>query len=217
MQLKELKKYYNQQAKEDCIQLIEAININQIVLIRHARPITKKRRFVNFEEAEESLQDYRNSSVDLNFITPVCISNIGNKKIYHSDLPRSRETAYKIFPPEDFQHIENRVFRELDRENLKLPFRVPYKFHTTLSRIMWLTGRMKNIETPATAFKRLKENAMYLNKVAVDEHLVILVAHGFHNFFVGRFLKDLGYKALRTGGNKHLALNIWGKEVPETS
>lgn len=216
MNLNDIKNYYKSQSQKECISLYRTGEILQIVFVRHAKPVISKKAFVTFEEAEEHLENYRNSSVNKDFRSPICVENITDVSIYHSDLTRSKETARHIFPPEIFTHIEDGRFRELDRQNIRLPFKTPYRVHTTLSRIVWLTGSMKQVENPKQALKRLKNNAKYLDQLVQDQKLLIIVAHGFHNHFVGRFLKSLGYTPLHKGGNKHLAVNIWGKqhEIP---
>src|SRR6056297_3203993 len=165
MDLRDLKKYYKGQAERDCLRLYRSQEFLQIVLVRHARPIISKKAHVNFEEAEELLEAYRNSSVHEIPAAPVCTENIADVKIYHSDLNRSRETAKAIFPSKVFTHVEEQRFRELDRQNINLPFKIPYSLHTTLSRLAWLTGTMKEVEKPPGARKRLKSNAEYLHSL----------------------------------------------------
>lgn len=211
MNLKDLKNYYKQQSKKNCISLYRSNDMMQIVLVRHAKPITALKRHVTFEEAEELLNAYRESSVHKDFGSPICTDNITDIKIYHSDLNRSRETAQHIFPLGNFHHIEDKLLRELDRQNIKIPFKTPYKLHTILSRMVWLSGTMKNIENPNQAFKRLMNNAKNLNNLVNDQKLLIVVAHGFHNYFVGKFLKRLGFINVNNGGNRHLSANIWAK------
>lgn len=206
-----LKKFYTEQSTQDCLKICRITTATQIILIRHAKPRVSPKSYVTFEDAEKHLMDYRNSSVYLDFTSPICTDNLTDLPIYHSDLQRSRETAAKIFPPEFFRNKEDKRFRELDRQNIKLPFKTPYKIHTTLSRIAWLSGTMTQIERPKEAWKRLKGNAGYLNALAQKDKIIIVVAHGFHNFFVGRFLKKLGYTLVNDGGHKHLAVNIWAK------
>ena len=210
--IKALKTFYKDQSKQDCLKICRTTTTTQIILIRHARPKTSPRSsFVTFEDAERQLNDYRNSSVYTDFTSPICTEDLTDVPIYHSDLQRSKETAMQLFPPELFRLVEDERFRELDRQNIKLPFKTPYKLHTTLSRIAWLTGKMKHIELPKEAWKRLKGNASYLDSLAQKEKILIVVAHGFHNFFVGRFLKKLGYRLVKNGGHKHLSVNIWAK------
>ena len=217
MHIEDLKGYYRQQSKETCISLHRSNEILQIVLLRHAKPITASKRHVTFEEAEELLKAYRESSVHKDFDPPICTKNITDIKIYHSDLNRSRETAQLIFPLENFIHVEDKRLRELDRQNVKIPFKTPYKLHTMLSRILWLAGTMKNIETPGEALRRLKNNAKHLDDLVLDQKLLIVVAHGFHNYFVGSFLKRLGYTRVKSGGNSHLSVNIWAKNSRQDS
>ena len=209
--IKKLKKFYEDQSMHGCLKICRKTEANQIILIRHAEPKVFRKSYVTFEDAENHLNDYRNSGVDTNIISPLCIENLADLVVYHSDLNRSRETARQLFPSEDFTLIEDKRFRELDRQNIRLPFRIPYKLHTTLSRIAWLSGTMKNIELPKEAWKRLKENASYLDTLAQQQKTIIIVAHGFHNFFVGQFLKRLGYALVNNGGIKHLSINIWAR------
>ncbi|WP_455168615.1 histidine phosphatase family protein [Aegicerativicinus sediminis] len=209
--IKELKTFYKNQSDQDCLKICTTTATTQIILIRHARPIISPESFVTFEDAERHLTEYRNSSVYADFRSPICTEELTDVPIYHSDLQRSKETAMKLFPPELFKLEEDARFRELDRQNLKLPFKTPYKIHTTLSRIAWLTGKMKHIELPKEAWKRLKGNANYLDSLGQKEKVLIIVAHGFHNFFVGRFLKRLGYRLVNNGGHKHLSVNIWAR------
>ncbi|MUP44437.1 hypothetical protein E0K83_01590 [Gramella sp. BOM4] len=207
----ELKKFYKNQSKNACLKIWRTSNANQIILIRHAKPKISPGSFVTFEEAERQLENYRSSSVYPDFVSPVCSENITDVSVYHSDLNRARETAKRLFLPEIFTLIEDKRFRELDRQNIRLPFKTPYKFHTILSRIAWLTGTMKKVEIPKDAWKRLKENAIYLDSLAQEERTLIVVANGFHNFFVGKFLKRLGYTKVYHGGHKHLSVNIWAR------
>ncbi len=209
--IKELKKYYKDQANQACLKICRREDAFQIILIRHAKPKISPESFVTFEEAEKHLTDYRSSDIYSDFISPICTENLTDVLVYHSNLRRSRETAAKLFPPQHFTLKEDMRFRELDRQNIKLPFKTPYKLHTILSRIAWLTGRMKDVEIPKEAWKRLKGNAKYLDSLGREEKMLILVAHGFHNIFVGRFLKSLGYSLVNNGGNKHLSINIWAK------
>ena len=173
----------------------------QIILIRHAKPKISPESFVTFEDAEKHLTDYRNSSIYSDFISPICTENLTDVHVCHSDLRRSRETAEKLFPPQHFTLLEDVRFRELDRQNIKLPFKTPYKLHITLSRITWLTGKMKDVELPKGAWKRLKRNAKYLDSLAREQKMLIVVAHVFHNIFVGKFLKGLEYTLMNNGGN----------------
>ncbi len=213
MNLKDLKKYYKEQSANTCLTIYRSPDFLQIVLVRHAKPITSKKGHVNFAEAEELLEEYRNSSVHNIPEAPVCTDNITDVEIYHSDLNRARETAKAIFPSEVFTHVEEPRFRELDRQNINLPIRIPYSLHTTLSRLAWLTGTMKGVEKPFEAHKRLRNNAGYLDHLVQKQKVLIVVGHGFHNYFVGRFLRRLGYTRVNPGGNKHLSVNIWAKKV----
>lgn len=210
-EIKKLRKFYKEQSNKACLKICRKNEVLQIILIRHAKPKISKKSFVTFEDAERNLEDYRNSSVYTDFESPMCTEDLTGVKVYHSDLRRSRETATRLFPSERFSLIEDERFKELDRENIKIPFKTPRKLHTSLSRIAWLTGRMRNVELPKEALKRLRDNAVYLDSQVHTEKTLIVVAHGFHNLFVGFFLKRLGYLLVKDGGHKHLSVNIWAR------
>lgn len=209
--IKKLKRFYSDQSGQDCLKIYRTTEVNQIILIRHAKPMVSPKPFVTFDEAEKHLQEYRNSGVYKDFVSPICTENLAGVTIYHSDLNRARETALQLFPKETFTLIEDKRFRELERQNIKLPFKMPYKLHTILSRFIWLFGTMKHIETPKEAWKRMKGNAHYLDSKGQNEKLLLVVAHGIHNYIVGKFLKWLGYTLLHDGGKNYLSVNIWAK------
>lgn len=210
-EIKKLKKFYKNQSGKAGLKICRTNEVMQIILIRHAKPKISRKSFVSFEEAERHLEDYRNSSVHTDFVSPISTEDLTDVRVYHSDLRRSMETAMQIFPPEEFTLVGDERFKELDRENIKLPFKTSYKLHTGLSRVAWLTGRMRNVELPKEALKRIRDNAAFLDLQVQKDNTLIIVAHGFHNLFLGIFLKSLGYSLVKNGGHKHLSVNIWAK------
>ncbi len=165
-------------------------------------------RQVNFKEAEEYLTNYRNSGIIPFEDPPVCTENLSPMHIYCSTLERARHTARHLFPDPKFNIVEDARLRELDRENIRLPFRVSHKLHSSLSRIAWLLGVQKAEENFKTAMQRVKEGAAHFNQLSENEELIIVVAHGLHNYFLARKLRQRGWRMVLDNGNAHLSVKI---------
>lgn len=207
----EIRNYYKDQPSGSCIKLLTDIGNEQIVLIRHARPDVDRPRRVDFNEAEKYLTDYRKSGIIPFEEYPVCTENLPAMRIYCSTLERARQTARHLFPSPKFDIVEDARLRELDRENIRIPFRVSHKMHTTLSRISWLLGIKKAEENLKAAMQRIKDGADNLNQLSENENLIIVVAHGFQNYFLARKLRQLGWKMVFDNGNAHLSVKILAK------
>ncbi len=207
----QIRNFYRDQSSDNCLKLLTGSGKKQIVLIRHARPNVTPPPQVNFEEAENYLNAYRKAGIIPFDDHPVCTENLPPMHIYCSSLERARQTARHIFPEPRFTIIEDYRFRELDRENIRLPFRVSHKMHTRLSRLAWLTGLQKADENYRTAMQRIKDSADHLDQLSGQQNLIILVAHGFQNFFLARKLGNLGWVKVFDSGNEHLSVKILAK------
>lgn len=206
--LRHLRAYYNQQPQEHCLTLHTTSKHRQIVLIRHARPDVERPKHVDFEEAERYLNAYRESGIIAFDDPPVCTDNLPAMKIYCSTLERARQTARHLFSGPEFTIIEQAGLRELDRENIRLPFRVSHRLHTTLSRIAWLSGILKAEENYPEAMRRVRNTAREFDALSASENLIIAVAHGFQNYFLSRRLRNLGWQRVFENGHAHLSVRI---------
>ena len=200
------KAYYVSQAGE-CLKIMPT-DLRQVVLIRHAQPAVERPDRVTYEEAEKYLNDYRQSGIVPFYEHPVCTDVLPAMTIYHSNLERARQTAERIFSHNKFKLVSDMRYREFDRDNLKIPFRIRHKTHTKLSRIAWIVGAKKGEESRSEAFRRVRENASHFHALSKSEPLIILVAHGFHNYFLARSLRKLGWINVYDGGNGHLGVKI---------
>ncbi len=217
MDLKTVKNFYCEQAEDSCVKFYndQSVNIDQVVLIRHGKPNLSKKGWFNRDKAKKYVHDYDSVPIIPFQQMPVCMQDIPTDTIYSSSIPRASSTAHLIFGDE-YEIVEDYRFREFERKimnfcNMKLPL----GFWTTFSRGLWLMGlNDKGIESFRDAKKRTKENADLLIDQASSDHLVILVAHGFHNKYVIKYLKKRGWTMVRKGGRDYGAVNIMAKEHP---
>ena len=212
--INQLKAYYKQQTKEPCLKIFhEAYHLQQIILIRHGEPDLKRSGWYNRQMAQVYTNQYDRVGVKPFDSNPLCTDGLDQVKVYHSPLPRAEHTARLIFGSKAKLLADFR-FREFEKK--LIPFfniHLPLRFWTGLSRLLWYAGlNSSDIERVSKAKKRTKENAAFLSKEASRYGIVVLVAHGFHNRYLSRYLKKQGWKAVRKGGIGHLAINILAKK-----
>lgn len=207
LQFHQLRKRYLNQARTSCIELDK--NFHHIVVIRHGEPILEKRKFYNRAQAKQYYIDYDAAKVKDDIQFSLCTDNLFVNRIYHSNLPRAEHTAKLLFP-NHFKFIADSRFREFERAifpffNIPLPLSVWKIF----SRIFWIMGCTdKTIESFRLARQRVKENANYLTQKAKADKDIIVVAHGWHNKFLLKYLKRRGWKHIYGEGIKYLGVNI---------
>ncbi len=206
-----VKEHYEGFTKDNCIQLYPHEDINQIVLIRHGEPNIDKKGWRNREEAVKYIYSYDSVGVIPFDFIPLCVPFRQDAVIYHSPLPRAKHTASLLFGYR--QMIEDVRFREFERKVFRfINVKLPLGFWIGTSRILWLMGMNKrDIESFKNAKKRAKDNALFLISQADTHGVVVLVAHGFHNKYVMKYLQHQGWKKVRKDGNGYLAVNVLAK------
>lgn len=212
MSLKDLEDYYNNEKLKSCISLFKG-NFNQIVLIRHGEPDIEKLNWYTREKVIQYSMEYDNVGVKSIRKIPVCLESIHTENIYHSDLPRSTHTAELLFN-EKFNLIADRRFREFQKSIFRfLNFPLPLKFWTTISRILWFLGvNDPKIESIREAKLRAKANAIFLSEKSKTDNMVIVVAHGWLNRYMRKYLQKNEWKLVYDEGDGYLALKILARE-----
>lgn len=221
IELSVLKDYYRHQNNDTCLNIYHhpGDSIAQIILVRHGEPAINKKGWRNNKQAMQFIQAYDTVKVVPIKNIPVCPSSIHAKKIYHSHLQRSKNTAVQIFNDTIFNLIEMKRFREFERKipkslNIKLPLKVWLFF----SRTLWFMGlNNRSIESFKKAKKRAKKNAAFLSKQADNKPQVFLVAHGLHNRFVAKYLQKMGWLEVCNSGRGYLSVIILAKSINKGS
>ncbi len=210
--LRQIKTYYEEQAPDSCVIIFNgpALHIDQIVLIRHGKPDLAKKGWYNRTAAKKYMHDYDSVPVIPFKVMPLCEQTLALDTVFSSNIPRASSTANLMFGGQ-YEIYEDRRFREFERKIMNfINIKLPLGFWKSFSRGLWLVGlNDKGIESFKEAKQRSEGNADFLIEQAHSKHLVILVAHGFHNKYVMKNLKKTGWEVVRKGGKDYGPLMSW--------
>jgi hypothetical protein len=191
-------------------------SIIQIILIRHGNPQISKNGWFSYKAARNYIYRYDTVGVFDFDNPPVEIRPKENVEIYCSTLNRAYDTALKIFgDPESIK--TDSIFIEFQREIIPLPLiRLPINGWTTLSRFFWALG-LHSIQVPSfrTEKSRAKNDAWILEMAALENKKIILIAHGFLNKYIVKYLKKNGWDHSYNGGNDYLTVQVMTKIIDE--
>jgi len=130
--LKDLKKFYKNQKDSSQLYVYQnsGTDLKQIFLIRHGEPDLDKKGWRKRDEAIQFMLDYDSALVVPFLEGPLNIASIPVDTIFHSSLPRARNTAQLAFP-ENFILVEDSSYREFERKAMKwCKVKMPTKFWT---------------------------------------------------------------------------------------
>ncbi|ELR71654.1 hypothetical protein C900_02390 [Fulvivirga imtechensis AK7] len=216
--IKDLKLYYSHQQPSSCVEIFNdaANRFAQIILIRHGEPELERVLWYNRRKIITYSKKYDLVGVKPFEVGPICTENLENVKVYHSTLPRAQHTAELIFGSR-FQMIPDSRFREFEKRIIPfLNIHLPLKFWTVVSRVLWYFGfNSREIENVKQAKLRTRANADFLAKEAQLHRTVMVVAHGFHNRYVSKYLRKNGWHLVRKGGRSYLGVNILATRVKQ--
>lgn len=205
-----LKSHYKLQAENTCVNLWKdgTHSARQIVLIRHGEPDLNKKGWRNREEARQFMKDYDSVGVRAFAVLPLCLETVHADSIHHSPVPRAAHTAQLAF--KGFPLKGDIRFREFERKTMNFwNIKMPLKFWTGGSRVLWMLGmNKKGIESFRESKSRAFDNATFLVSESESNEIVILVAHGLHNKFVKKYLRKMGWKKVYDEGNGYLSVKI---------
>ncbi|RXQ88123.1 histidine phosphatase family protein [Ancylomarina salipaludis] len=188
----------------------------QIYLIRHAKPNLKKRFFCSADQAQNYLDNYNSAPVCELPSAYVSIELIKPHQIYCSSLPRSQETALRLFG-NSYPIVSDSVFREFELKivNAQSIIKLPLDLWKGVSRMSWFLGfNHRGIESLKKAKERVVFSADNLEKLANQEETAILVGHGMINASIAKELKRRGWTIVQKKGHLNLGATILQKVVP---
>lgn len=194
-------------------QTLNEKSVLQIILIRHGDPEINKNGWFTYKSARKYIQDYDKVGVKNIENPPVKLKDFQDVLIYSSSLYRAYDTSKNIFEENTEIKVDS-SFIEFQREITPLPLILPIKGWTTLSRFFWVIGlHSSDIPSFKSEKSRAEQNAVFLNKAANENKKVILVAHGFLNKYIVKYLKEKGWDHSYDGGNDYLAVQVMTKIV----
>lgn len=187
----------------------------QIYLIRHAKPNVKKKWFYSAKEAQQYVINYNSVPIIPFDSSMVVVKLRPEHAICCSNLPRSQETALKIFGSK-FPVVSDSIFREFEIRMVSATsfLKFPLEIWQGFSRGSWLLGfNHRGIESHKEATFRAKQAAENLIKLAYNEETAVLVAHGMLNGAIAKELKKNGWKRIQKQGHINLGATILVKVI----
>lgn len=182
-------------------------SVIEIYLIRHAQVDQEKPFLCTSSRAAEILDEYDGLPV-LDFDPGPVRAIIGDTvpAVYTSVLSRSVETAWILFPEADTLYADP-LFNEYDLSMISVPLiPLPYLAWTTLSRFFWNIALNNREESRFEAHRRMKQATDLMEKYALKNRKIVLVAHGYLISEMKRELKKRGWTLEINQGHKNLAV-----------
>lgn len=167
----------------------------EIALLRHGKPTVSENGKLNAFEYSDYMRKYDDAGIDLTVQPPADVSLRAEKSpvILCSDLPRSIESA-KVLRANGALLVEP-VFQEIRMPSINMnSFKFSAKTWGVLSRAVWFFGYCNGSESFAEAKQRAQTAAKRLMSLAETHGSVMLVGHGFINYFIGRTLLANGWE-----------------------
>lgn len=195
------------------IQEETGIEIVQVIIIRHQKVNLPKQRNYTFREASRYYQAYDTAKIYPVEFSPVLLNSNDVDKVYCSRLPRAIHTAQQMFGT-DIQLEKHAFFNEFKKGMIPLPVvRFNLGIWSVLSSIEWMLGVGNGQgETYRQARYRAGYAADFLETRAMEEERVVLVAHGFLNHFIKKYMKKNGWHMIVDGKNRNLGVSLLVKE-----
>lgn len=201
----------------DCLRFIEEGDVlvkndgqlQQIVLIRHGHPMISREGRFKRQDAMNYIVAYDTVNVYPFDKRPFCTDSGELKVVYTSQLQRSIHSAALVFGPEQrFEHRKD--FNEFQRKIAKLPnYKKSMGMWSGISRALWILGfNDKGIESFGEAKMRAFKGAAFLEFDAERDGKSMLVAHGFLNRYIKKYLKKKGWKAVDLGGKEYFGVYV---------
>jgi len=187
----------------------------QIYLIRHAKPDLEKKFLCSSVQAQNYIINYNKVPIKDFDSALVRINLHKSHQIYCSSLPRSQETALKLFG-DSYCIISDSVFREFELKiiNVTSLVNLPLDLWKGLSRVSWFMGfNHEGIESYKKAKKRAALAVKNLENLANQEETAILVGHGMINAVIAKELKKRGWRFVQKKGHVNLGATLMQKLV----
>lgn len=185
-------------------------DLRQIALIRHGEPDILKTGGFSYEEAKEYIKNYDSVGIMLPDEPFFLVDDQEEITFFSSSINRAHHTAQYLFGT-DREMVVSPDFREFERVvgGRAVKMRLPLKYWTTYARIKWMLGfEPDGIESFEEARERAQKAALVLAEATEETPKVVLVAHGFMNRYIKKYLEKMGWRVVRDGGDNYFATTI---------
>ena len=136
----------------------------------------------------------------------------GQHWVVCSHLPRSVESAKRLGFKEI--HVTDALFRETAIPHPRrgaIP--LPVSVWIVLLRFLWIFGFSRNGESLACARKRARQAAKRLIGLAEAHRSVLLVGHGFINWFIAKELRSCGWLGPEKPDRKYWGYGVYERTI----
>jgi broad specificity phosphatase PhoE len=178
-----------------------------IVLARHGEPALSRRIRLTADGYRRWWAAYEEGGILEGQIPPACLLELarGADFIFASTRKRAVETADAVVQGKHF--IRDPMFVEAPLPPPRLPSFIKMKPATWgfFARMAWLFGHSEGQETRRQAQARVGQAAERLIEAAKNGATVLLLAHGYFNFMLGRELRRRGWRLSEGRGYKYWA------------
>ena len=197
----------------DSIFRVTGTAIMQIMIIRHQKVYLPKQRNYTYREARVYVDAYDTAAIHPVTFSPIEVTSEEIDLVYCSLLPRAQKTALAItsgqLPLSPYP-----LFNEFKKYPPPLPVVwFPMWTWRLLSTAEWFLGLSQSTdENFREGRNRARAATRFLENQAVEDGKVLLVAHGFLNHYLKKYLKRNGWEIIINGGHANLGVTLLVKE-----
>jgi broad specificity phosphatase PhoE len=177
-----------------------------IVLARHGEPALSRKVRLSAQQYREFWASYEVLGITPGQTPPaaLCAFAQSSGTLVASTRLRSIESAQLLAPGRDFARHEVLIEAPLPPPRWPGWIRLSPRIWGFLARFWWwFFNHHEGQETRAEAERRAEEAAALIAAIAEDGRDVVVLAHGFFNFMIGRALRRRGWKLTLSEGYKY--------------
>lgn len=177
-----------------------------IILARHGEPAISRAVRLNAEEYRRFWSDYETRGLSPGQVPPGRLLELvaGAGTVVGSTRLRSIESCEAVVAGRAF--TPDQLFVEAPLPPPRLPgwLRMSPKAWGVIARFWWWCfDHHEGLETRRQAEVRAEEAAARLVEMAAGGHDVVVLAHGFFNFMIGRALRRRGWRLAASEGYRY--------------
>ena len=180
-----------------------------IVLARHGEPVLSRKVRLNAREYREFWANYEVLGLLPGQSPPRMLMDFVERcgALVASTRLRSIESAEKLAQGRDFAQEPLLVEAPLPPPDWPTWIRLSPSLWGFIARVWWwFFDHHEGGETRGQAEVRADEAAAMLERLAEHGEDVVVLAHGFFNFMIGRALKRRGWRLVRSEGWKYWSM-----------
>jgi broad specificity phosphatase PhoE len=180
--------------------------VGAIILARHGEPALSRKVRLNAREYREFWARYEVMGLLPGQSPPAALKDFVERcgTLISSTRLRSIESAEKLAPDREFAREPMLIEAPLPPPNFPAWVRLKPSVWGFLARFWWwFFNHHEGQETRLQAEGRADESAAMLERLADEGHDVVVLAHGFFNFMIGRALRRRGWKLAHSEGWKY--------------